>query len=164
MGKWTVMALRIVIVGGIAGSLFVQTVMVPLVARDMNGADPDVLELRVPFLTIVVLGIVTFQVCAVCVWKLLTMVRRGTVFTQAAFRFVDVIIGAISVASLLTFALGFLLAPGGTAPGIVLLVGGAGAVIAGIALIVLVLRALLAQAVAREAEAKSLQAELDVVI
>ena len=45
-----------------------------------------------------------------------------------------------------------------------LLVGGAGGLVAGVALIVLVLRMLLAQAVARDAEAMQLQAELDEVI
>jgi Protein of unknown function (DUF2975) len=58
-----------------------------------------------------------------------------------------------------------LLAPGeAVAPGIVLLIGGLGVMVAGGALIVLVLRMLLAQAVARDAEAVHLQAELDEVI
>jgi hypothetical protein len=99
------------------------------------------------------------------VWRLLTMVRRGTVFSHASFRYVDVIIGAITAAALLAFALGVVLAPGeAVAPGVVLLVGGVGLTVLGIALIVLVLRTLLAQAVARDAEASSLQAELDEVI
>jgi hypothetical protein len=113
----------------------------------------------------VLLGIVTIQVTMVCVWRLLTMVRRGTVFSHAAFRYVDVVIGAAAVASLLMFGLGVTLAPGeAVAPGIVLLIGGAAVLIAGVALLVLVLRMLLAQAVARDAEARHLQAELDEVI
>jgi hypothetical protein len=105
------------------------------------------------------------QVTAVCVWRLLTMVRRGTVFSHAAFRFVDTVIGAVATASLLTFGLGVALAPGeAVAPGVVLLIGGVAVVVAGIALIVLVMRMLLAQAVARDAEAHQLQAELDTVI
>ena len=78
------------------------------------------------------------------------MVRRGTVFSHAAFRYVDVVFGAAAAASLLTFALGVTLAPGeAVAPGVVLLIGGAGVLVAGVALVVLVLRMLLAQAVAR---------------
>ena len=101
----------------------------------------------------------------VCIWRLLTMVRRGTVFSHAAFRCVDVVIGAIAVASLLLFGLGVLLAPGeAVAPGMVLLIGGAGGVVAGIALVVVVMRQLLAQAVARDLEAHHLQAELDAVV
>jgi hypothetical protein len=93
------------------------------------------------------------------------MVRRGTVFSHAAFRYVDIVIGAAAAASLLTFALGVTLAPGeAVAPGIVLLIGGGGVMIAGVALVVLVMRTLLAQAVAREAEAQHLQAELNEVI
>ena len=165
MSRLTILALRLVIAGGLLGSLFVQTVMVPLLAIDMRGADPEVLALRTPLIVIVVLGIVTVQVVMVCVWRLLTMVRRGTVFSHAAFRYVDVVIGAVAVASLLLFGLGVLLAPGeAVAPGVVLLVGGAAVLVAGIALVVLVMRTLLAQAVARDAEASSLQAELDEVI
>jgi hypothetical protein len=93
------------------------------------------------------------------------MVRRGTVFSGAAFRFVDIIIGAIAAASLLLYLLGVVLAPGGTvAPGIVLLVGGAATVVAGIALVVVVMRSLLSQAVARDLEASHLRAELDEVV
>lgn len=165
MSRLTILALRLVIAGGLLGSLFVQTVMVPLLAIDMRGADPEVLDLRTPLIVIVVLGIMTVQVVMVCVWRLLTMVRRGTVFSHAAFRYVDVVIGAVTVASLLLFGLGVLLAPGeAVAPGVVLLVGGAAVLVAGIALVVLVMRTLLAQAVARDAEASSLQAELDEVI
>jgi DUF2975 family protein len=165
MGRLSVTALRVVLALVLAGTLFVQAVMVPLLWRDMDGADADVLAIRVPFVVILVLGIATVQVCAVCVWRLLTMVRRGTVFSHASFRYVDVIIGAITAAALLAFALGVVLAPGeAVAPGVVLLVGGVGLTILGIALIVLVLRTLLAQAVARDAEASSLQAELDEVI
>ena len=165
MSRLTILALRLVIAGGLLGSLFVQTVMVPLLAIDMRGADPEVLDLRTPLIVIVVLGIVTVQVVMVCVWRLLTMVRRGTVFSHAAFRYVDVVIGAVAVASLLLFGLGVLLAPGeAVAPGVVLLIGGAAVLVAGIALVVLVMRTLLAQAVARDAEASSLQAELDEVI
>ena len=165
MSSMTTQALRAVLVAALAGSVFVQVVMVPLIFNDMKGADEDVLDLRVPLLTIIVLGIVTTQVVMVCLWRLVTMARHGTVFSDAAFRFVDIIIGAIAAASALMFALGVLLAPGeAVSPGIVLLIGGAAMVIAGIALVVVVMRSLLVQAVAREAEASHLRAELDEVI
>jgi hypothetical protein len=165
MGTLTILILRIVLAMVLAGSVFVQLVMVPLLAIDLNDLRPEFAYLRTPLLIIVVLGIVTIQVVLVCVWRLVTMVRRGTVFSDASFRYVNVVIGAIAAASLLTFALGVLLAPGeAVAPGIVLLIGGAAVLVACIALIVLVMRELLAQAVARDAEAHHLQAELDEVI
>jgi protein-S-isoprenylcysteine O-methyltransferase Ste14 len=93
------------------------------------------------------------------------MVRRGTVFSRAAFRYVDVIIGAIVAAALVWFAVTAVNAPGQRAdPGVTLIMGGIGVAILGVALIVLVLRMLLAQAVTRDVEAAQLQAELDAVI
>ncbi|MUL44257.1 DUF2975 domain-containing protein [Streptomonospora sp. PA3] len=165
MGNLTVLALRAVLAGLLAGSVFVQAVMVPLLAADMEGLDPEVAHLRVPVLVIIVLGIVTTQVVMVCVWRLVTMVRRGTVFSPAAFRYVHIVIGAFVAAALLVFALGFLLAPGeAVAPGVVLLLGGVGVAVLGVALIVLVLRMLLAQAIDRDAEAARMRDELDGVI
>jgi hypothetical protein len=151
MSKLTVLALRGVLVLLLGGSLFVQAVMVPLLAADMNGGSGDLVHLRTPVLVIIVLGVVTAQVTLVCVWRLVSMVRSGTVFSQGAFRYVHVVIGAFVAAALLVFVLGALLAPGeAVAPGVVLLLGGVGLAILGVALVVLVLRMLLAQAVARE--------------
>ncbi|MDM7991211.1 DUF2975 domain-containing protein [Arthrobacter sp. zg-Y877] len=163
MGKATILVLRSVLALVLLGTLFVQAVMVPLFGIDLAEAGAE--AVRVPVLVIVVLGILAFQVCLVCVWRLLTMVRRGTVFSSAAFRYVDVIIGALSAAALLLFALGTVLAPGEeVAPGIVLLIGGMGITVAAGALLVLVMRALLASAVATAAEAARLRTELGGVI
>ncbi|MGK5550140.1 DUF2975 domain-containing protein [Actinomadura kijaniata] len=165
MGKLTVLALRAVLLALLAGSVFVQTVMVPLLAIDLRQLNADMAHLRTPILVITVLGIVTIQVVLVCVWRLVTMVRRGTVFSPTAFRYVDIVIGAFVAASLLVFTLGVFLAPGeAVAPGVVLLLGGFAVGLLGVALIVLVLRMLLAQAIARDAEAAQMQAELDEVI
>lgn len=165
MGRLTVLALRAVIVTLLAGSLGVQAVMLPLLASDLEGLDPEYRHLRTPLVLIVFLGLVTAQTVLVCVWRLVTMARRGTVFSHAAFRYVHIVIGAFVAAALLVFALGAVLAPGeAVAPGIVLLLGGAGLGVLGIALIVLVLRMLLAQAVARDVEASRMQAELAEVI
>lgn len=116
MGRLTVLALRIVLALVLAGSLFVQVVMVPLLAVDLKEVGQDLADVRTPIVVIGVLGIVTIQVTLVCVWRLLTMVRRGTVFSHAAFRYVDVVIGAAAAASLLTFGLAATLAPGEAAP------------------------------------------------
>ena len=92
------------------------------------------------------------------------MVRRGTVFSNGAFKFVDIIFRAVSAAAVLVFSIAVLLAPGDVAPGVVLLICGAALMVGGVALVILVLRTLLAQAVAREVEAAGLRAELDEVI
>ncbi|WP_017198195.1 DUF2975 domain-containing protein [Arthrobacter sp. M2012083] len=163
MGKLTILALRIVIAMVLAGSLFVQVWMVPLLSADLVEAGaPD--GPRIALLAIVVLGILCVQVVAVCVWRLLTMVRRGTVFSHGAFRYVDIIFGAIAFAAVLVFGIAVILAPGETAPGIVMLICGAALMTGGVALVVLVMRTLLIQAVARDVEAAQLRSELDEVI
>ncbi|MFD3735908.1 DUF2975 domain-containing protein [Streptomyces sp. NPDC058632] len=165
MGKLTVLALRAVLVMLLAGSAFVQAVMVPLLAMDFDDADAALASVRTPVIVIVVLGVVAAQVVLVCVWRLVTMVRRGTVFSFGAFRYVHVVIGAFVAAAFLVFALAVVLAPGeAVAPGIVLLLCGVVVAILGVALVVLVLRMLLAQAVARDIEAARMRAELAEVI
>lgn len=161
MSRLVILALRVVIILTLAGTLFVQVWMVPVIWRDLEGT-PDLL--RGALAVVLVLGVLTLQVSAVCVWQLLTMVRRGSVFSDAAFRYVDIIIGAIAAGSILTFVLAVMLAPGDAAPGIVGLICGASLIIAGVALVVFILRLLLKQAVAREAEAAHLRSELNEVI
>lgn len=158
MGKSTIVVLQVVIALALLGSLVVQTVIMPLVWVDL--AD-EVLWGRIALVTIAVLGILTLQVFGVCVWMLLGKVRRGSIFSSASFRYVDVIIGAIAAAAVLMLILAILLAPGSIAPGVVALIGGAALVLGGMALLVVVMKALLRQAIDRDARANALQSELD---
>ncbi|MET3987188.1 DUF2975 domain-containing protein [Streptomyces sp. PvR034] len=161
MGKMAVGALRVVLGVLLTGTLLVQVGMVWVL---VTGADDESLPLT-PLRVIVVLGMLAAQVALVSVWRLVTMVRRGTVFSHAAFRRVDAVIGAIVALSLLWFTVTAINAPGQREdPGVTVIMGGIGLAILGVALIVLVLRMLLAQAVARDVEASQMQAELDEVI
>lgn len=168
MGQRAVFALRVVIAIAVAGSLVVQVAMVALLPFD----EDTTTLLGVAVAVIGVLGVVCLQVIAVCIWRLLTMVRRGTVFSHRAFPYVDGVIGAIAAGSVLILAIAVVAwldnratPPGGEdAPGLVVLIGGLSLVAAGVALVVYVLRVLLAQAVALDSEAKHLQSELDGVI
>jgi hypothetical protein len=161
MGRVTIAILRVVIALALAGSIVVQTMIVPAIWRDLEGEQRWA---RVTVVTIAVLGVLTMQVFAVCVWQLLTKVRRGSVFSEASFVYVDVIIGAVVAAAVLTLALGVLLAQGEAAPGIVGLVCGAALVLGGMALLVLVMKTLLRQAIRRDREAQALRSELDEVV
>ncbi|MFI1966321.1 DUF2975 domain-containing protein [Streptomyces pathocidini] len=163
MGKLTVGALRAVLVVVLAGTVFVQAGMVWTL---VSGNDPEDGSLPLtPLRVMTILGMAAAQVALVCVWRLVTMVQRGTVFSHAAFRHVDVVIGAIVAAALVWFTVTAINAPGQRDdPGVTVIMGGVGVAILGVALIVLVLRMLLAQAVARDGEAAQMQAELDEVI
>lgn len=163
MGKLTVRALCAVLMVMLAGTVFVQAGMVWTL---VSGNDPEDGSLPLTaFRVMTILGMVSVQVALVCVFRLVAMVRRGTVFSHAAFRYVDVVIGAIVSAALVWFAVTAINAPDQRAdPGVTIIMGGVGVGILGVALIVLVLRMLLTQAVARDVEAAQMQAELDEVI
>jgi Protein of unknown function (DUF2975) len=163
VGKLTVRALRSVLVVMLAGTAFVQAGMLWAL---VSGSDPEDGSLPLtPLRVITILGMASVQVALVFVWRLVTMVRRGTVFSDAAFRYVDLVIGAIVSAALEWFAVTAINAPDQRDdPGVTVIMGGVGVAIVGVALIVLVLRMLLAQAVARDVEAVQMQAELDEVI
>ena len=163
MGKLTVRSLRAVLAVVLTGTVLIQLVMVWTV---ISGNDPEDGSLPLTSMRLItILGMVTVQVALVCVWRLVTMVRRGTVFSHAAFRYVDIVIVAIVAAALVWFTVTAINAPGQRDdPGVTLIMGGIGVAIFGVALIVLVLRMLLAQAVARDVEATQLKAELNEVI
>ncbi|MEE1797695.1 MULTISPECIES: DUF2975 domain-containing protein [unclassified Streptomyces] len=163
MGQLAVRALRAVLVVVLAGTVFVQALMVWVL---VSGSDPEDGSLPLTALRVItILGMGSAQVALVSVWRLVTMVRRGTVFSHTAFRYVDAVIGAIVAAALLWFAVTAFNAPGQRDdPGVTVIMGGVGVAILGVALIVLLLRMLLAQAVARDVEAAQMQAELDEVI
>lgn len=163
-----VVMLRAVIAIALAGSLVVQAVLLPLLWRDLDDVASGI---RVSLVAIGLLGVACLQVIGVCIWRLLTFVRRGTVFAHASFRYVDAVIAALGVASALVFGVAVVArfanhaTPGDeVAPGLVGVICGFALVIAGVALVVYVLRALLAQAVALDVEPKHLRAELDEVI
>ena len=161
MGKLAVHALRAVLAVVFVGTVLVQVLMVVAM---FTKADDGTLPLT-QFRIVTIIGLVTVEVTLFCVWRLVAMVRRGTVFTHAAFRYVDVVIGAIVAAALVWFAVTIINAPGQRDdPGVSVIMAGIGLAILGVALIVFVLRQLLAQAVARDIEATQLRSELDEVI
>jgi hypothetical protein len=163
MGTVVVRALRVVIGALLAATLLIQ---VGMAAAVINGSDPEDGTLPLTALRVItILGMVSAQVVLVCVWRLISMVRQGTVFSDAAFRYVDGVIGAFVAAALLWFAVTAVNAPGQRDdPGVTVIMAGVGVAILGVALVVFLLRTLLVQAVARDVEATHLRAELDDVI
>jgi hypothetical protein len=143
--------------------VFVQAGMVWAL---VSGKDPEDGSLPLTaFRALTILGMVSVQVALVCVLQLVTMVRRGTVFSHNAFRYVDLVIGAIVSAAVVWFVATAVNAPDQRDdPGVTVIMGGIGVAILGVALVVLVLRMLLAQAVARDIEAAQMQGELDEVV
>jgi hypothetical protein len=166
MDAWVMRMLRTVIVIAWAGSAGLQVaVTLGVVLNDDRTARGVVAAV------LVVLGIATLQITGIAIWRLLTMVRRGTVFSPDAFRYVDLVIAAIGTGAVLVLALAVdarfanHATPGDqVAPGVVALICGLALLAAGVAMVIYVLRVLLAQAVTLNARARDLQSQLDEVI
>lgn len=160
--------LRLVIVFMFLGILIAQVWVLPDMSRSLGDQYAEVAHVRTPALVTSIIMLAAAQLVLVCVWRLVTMARRGAVFSRAAFRWVDVIIGAAVAACVL--ALGLLLwltgqtVETGMQPGVALVLFGCAVLGAGVALVVGVLRSLLASAVGLKGEARTLRAELDEVI
>src|ERR1700753_1973275 len=136
MGKPAVGALRVVLAGVLAGTVLVQALIAWVL---VSGSDPEDGSLPLTaFRVITIVGLTSVEVIGVCVWRLVTLVRRGAVFSPAAFRYVDVVIGAIVAAALAWFAVAAVNAPGQRDdPGVTLILGGIGVGMLGGGLIML---------------------------
>ncbi len=140
--------LRVALVVLLLGSVFAQ-ILVPVQAAMVGTATPEVEYLVVPYSAAAILFIACIQVALLVVWRLLSLVDSGIIFTRRALRLVDVIIGCAMVATVLSAGvlvhmLGFV--PGNGGPTIYFMV----ACITGglaFALLMIVMRGLLESAI-----------------
>lgn len=154
MSTVTILTLRTALAASLVGSILVQVGILPAIWRDLETAP---IAWRVAAVSILALWVVCLQVVAVCIWRLVSMAAAEAVFSVGAFRFVDIVIGAITVAAVLTAGLATLLLPGDVAPGVVGLIYGAAVATGGVALVVVVMRSLLRKAI-------EMRTELDEVV
>lgn len=154
MKRSVILALRVLLVLVFLVLLLGQLVVVPTFAMETGTAFPEVAFLAAPYTVIAAAGIGCVQVGLFSTWVLLSMVERGAFFSEKAFRWVNVIIGAAIVLTILTvFAGVHLLAVvrvGG--PGVFLAVSAAGIAGASIVLLMVVMRGLLRSATTLENE------------
>jgi hypothetical protein len=135
------------------GTVLVQ-VLVPVSASQFGMTVPEVAYLVVPYSVAAILFVVCVQVALLVVWRLLSLVDSGVIFTCRALRWVDVIIACAVVATVLgagvlIHMLAFV--PGGGGPTIYFMV----ACIAGglaFVLLMIVMRGLLESAIADRTE------------
>ena len=153
MSKLVIRLLRIALVVLLLGSVLGQ-VLVPVFASEAARAFPEVGYLVVPYSVAGILVIACGQVALLVVWRLLSMISGGVIFTRRALRWVDVIIACAVVATVLSVGvlvhmLGFV--PGGGGPTIYFM---AACVAGGLAFVLLlvVMRGPLASAIADRTE------------
>jgi Protein of unknown function (DUF2975) len=145
--------LRLALLVLLLGSVLVQ-VLVPAYAYEVGTRLPEVAYLVIPYSVAAILFIGCGQVALLVVWRLLSLVDGGAIFTRRAVRWVDVIVACAAVATalsagVLVHMLGFV--PGGGGPMVYLMAACITAALAFVLLMV-VMRGLLLTAVADRAE------------
>jgi hypothetical protein len=145
--------LRVALVVLLLGTVLAQ-VLLPVIASEEGGIYPELAYLVVPYSVAGILAIACGQVALLAVWRLLSMVNGGVIFTRRALRWVDVITACAAVAAVLwagpMIHLLFFVGVGG--PGVVL--GLAACLAGGLAFVLLmvVMRGLLESAIADRTE------------
>ena len=104
MSRPTINALRALLVVIALGTLAAQVWFFPLLADEMATEFPELVWLRLPMLIVVILAIVGVQVALLAVWMLLSMVEKENVFSERAFMWVNVIIGAAIIDTIIVAA------------------------------------------------------------
>lgn len=117
MNALTGWLLRVVLVVLLLASVLAQ-VLVPVSASQVGTTFAEVAYLVVPYSVAAILFIACGQVALLGVWRLLSLVNGGTIFTSRAMRWVDVIVLCAAVATaltavVLTHMLGFVSEGGG---------------------------------------------------
>jgi hypothetical protein len=153
MTKLAIRLLRVALVLLLLGSVLAQ-VLVPVFAYEQGKRIPEVAYLVVPYSAAAILFIGCGQLALLVVWRLLSLVDSGVIFTRRAVRWVDVILACAAVATVLSggvlvHMLGFV--PGGGGPMVYFM---AACITAGLAflLLMIVMRGLLLSAAANRAE------------
>lgn len=145
--------LRVVLVVLLLGSVLAQGLL-PVFASEEGRVFPEVEYLVVPYSVAAILFIACGQVTLLVVWRLLSMVDGGVIFTGRALRWVDVVTACAAVATILgagiwVHMIGFV--PGGGGPMLYYLaVCVAGAL--AFTLLMVVMRGLLESAIADRTE------------
>ncbi|MCC8336310.1 DUF2975 domain-containing protein [Streptomyces sp. R1] len=101
MHRLIITALRLGIAVAILLGLFGQVVVIPTTAADEVDRFPPYEPFAVPYAAVAIAGVACVQVVLGAVWMLLDLVERDAVFTRRAFRWVDTVIWAAVVATLL---------------------------------------------------------------
>lgn len=163
MAVWAARSAQVIVGLGMLGALFLQVLIVVQSATEFG---PPAGGYAV--VTCAVLFFVCVEIALICLLRLLSMASRGSIFHVRAFAWVNALMWSAVAAGAFVFAAAVIMASlpdaTGPAPGMILLMGVFGALCEGVALVVVVLRGLLVQAIASRREAADLRAELDEVI
>lgn len=145
--------LRVALAALLLGTALLQVIL-PVAAHEEGTMYPEVASLVVPYSAVAVLFVACGQVALLVVWRLLSMVAGGVIFTRRALRWVDLITACGAVATVLSVGvlvhLLFVVRLGG--PGVLLGLAACAAGGPAFVLLMVVMRGLLEAAIADRAE------------
>ena len=152
MTRTAIVLAKVFILVLMLGGLLTQAVMLPIAASQSAEQFPEVAYLQPPILALCILFVFCGQIVLGCVWMLLSLARRDSIFSGRAFGYVDVMIGALVVAAAVVIVvlliIGF--AAGSGTPGLVYPGIGASLGCVALALVLVVMRGLLVKASVQE--------------
>ena len=145
-------ALRVFLVLLFGLLVMFQTLSFPGQFAHMAQESPDLAHLRWPLTALTAFWLLCVEAVVISTWKLLTLVRRDRIFSDAAFFWVDVIVWAIVSAWLALVGAGIYVFSRSDDPGFPLLVLAAAIGVAVLGLLMVVMRALLRRATVLRAD------------
>ncbi|WBB70051.1 DUF2975 domain-containing protein [Micromonospora sp. WMMD812] len=123
-----------------------QTLSLPGQFAHMAEESPDSAYLRWPATAVTVFWVLCIQVVIVCTWKLLTLVKKDRIFSEASMAWVDAIVWAIVAAWVVLLGVFLYVGVNADDPGLPLLLFLMLVGVAVLGLLMVVMRALLRQA------------------
>ena len=144
--RWVVATLKASLVLLFGLLLLFQTLSLPGQFAHMAQESADLAHLRWPATIITIFWVVCVQVIIVCIWQLLTLVQKDSIFSSTSMRWVNLVLAAISAAWFTLIGVFLYIGFTATGPGIPLVLALMVAVGAVVGLVVVVMRALLKQA------------------
>ncbi|MEU0881125.1 DUF2975 domain-containing protein [Lentzea sp. NPDC005914] len=153
--RWAVIALRFFLVALFGILVVLETLSIPGSYRYMAEQNPDQAWMRWPSTIVAVFWVVCVQVVIVATWKLLTLVRKDLIFTDAAIRWVDVMVWAIAAAWVVLVGVFVYLGFIADDPGVLVLFFLFTTGVSVIGLVMIVMRALLQRATTLRADMES---------
>jgi hypothetical protein len=149
MNRFVVPTLRVLLGCLFLGAVVVQTWIIPQVAADMEKVNPEVSYLEVPYAVLAILTVLCAEVVVIALWALLSRVRLDAAFSAGVLPWLDTMIVAGILATVLPLAVEvhLIAVVGAGPPTILLLLTGAAITSATFVLLTVVVRHLLRRAI-----------------
>jgi hypothetical protein len=153
--RWAVMALRVFLVALFGILVVLETLSIPGSYAYMAQQNPDEAYLRWPSTIVSVFWVVCVQVVIVATWKLLTLVRKDLIFTEAAIKWVNVMVWAIAAGWVVLVGVFIWVGLNADDPGVMVLFFLFTTAVSVIGLVLVVMRALLQRATTLRSDMES---------